>query len=83
VPKRNYDGVKMPITDLLDNVPPNPPGFVPYTPPYTTPIDPGLIPPPTNNGNNQGTPTVPTTPIANDSTIPDNVFGWFMLMMGV
>jgi len=68
----------MPITDLLDNVPPNPPGFVPYTPPppqqemYELVVD--------GNGNDQG---IPYTPPNQSPPIPDNIFGFFMLMMGM
>ena len=74
--KESYDGVKMPITDLLDNVPPNPPGHIPYIPP---PIQQQI---PIVEGNGQGMP-YPSTPTPGQfPPIPDNIFGFMMLMMG-
>ena len=74
--KESYDGVKMPITDLLDNVPPNPPGHIPYIPP---PIQQD-IPIVEGNGNGNG---VPQTPPGQFPPIPDNIFGFIMIMMGI
>ena len=74
--KESYDGVKMPITDLLDNVPPNPPGHIPYIPP---PIQQD-IPIVEGNGNGNG---LPTTPAGQFPPLPDNIFGFIMLMMGI
>ena len=69
--------MKMPITDFLDNVPPNPEGFKPYTPPPIRQDIPIVI----GNGNGQN--GQPPKPAGQFSQIPDNIFGWFMLMMGL
>ena len=71
----------MPITDFLDNVPPTPEGFKPYTPPpirQDIPIVDGNGNGAYDNGNG-----VPTTPAGQFPPIPDNIFGFFMLMMGL
>ena len=73
----------MPITDFLDNVPPTPEGFKPYTPPpirQDIPIDPGLVPGATGTGNGNG---AAPTPAGQFPPIPNNIVGWFMLMMGL
>ena len=79
MPRRNYDGVKMPITDFLDNVPPNPPGHIPYRPP---PIqqDIPIVEGPGGAGSVNGQ---PTTPPGQFPPIPDNIFGFIMIMMGI
>ena len=74
--KESYDGVKMPITDLLDNVPANPPGFIPYQPP---PIQ-QQIPIVEGNGNGNG---AAAQPAGQFPPLPDNIFGFIMLMMGI
>ena len=67
----------MAITDFLDNVPPNPPGHVPYRPPppaagYEPPI---VAPAPP--------PAAGAPPTGQFKPLPDNVIGWIMLMMGI
>ena len=78
--------MKMPIEDFEGNVPPLPPpsdgGYRPPSipPAYKPPeiVDPPYRPPSGSPPNNGGTmPSNQTTPI------PDNIFGWFMLMLGL
>jgi len=76
--KESYDGVRMPITDFLDNVPPIPPGFIPYTPP---PIQ-QQIPIVEGNGNGAENGNGETPP-GQFPPIPDNIFGFIMIMMGI
>ena len=83
MPRRNYDGVKMPETDFLDNVPPNPEGHKPWRPDYPAPFPELVI---DGNGNDYGNGNgngAATTPAGQFPPIPNNIFGWFMLMMGL
>ena len=67
----------MPITDFLDNVPPNPEGYKPYRPPApSSAYQPPVVYPPSGNG-------LPGQAPGQFSQIPDNIFGWFMLMLGL
>jgi hypothetical protein len=67
----------MPITDFLDNVPPNPEGFKPYRPPPpSAAYQPPVVYPPSGNGPLD-------QPAGQFSPIPNNIFGWFMLMLGL
>ncbi len=70
----------MPITDFLDNVPPNPEGYKPYRPPAPS----GAYQPPVVYPE-QADPVngLPATPPGQFPPIPNNIFGWFMLMMGL
>ena len=67
----------MPITDFLDNVPPNPEGYKPYRPPPPSgAYQPPVVYPPSGNGPAAQAP-------GQFSPIPNNIFGWFMLMLGL
>ena len=69
----------MPITDFLDNVPPTPPGHIPYRPPSTAPgYQPPVVYPPSGNGA-----AAADQPAGQFPPIPDNIFGFFMLMLGL
>ena len=70
----------MPITDFLDNVPPNPEGYKPYTPPpMAGGYQPPVVYPPSGNGPDQ----TQLPPAGQFPPIPNNIFGWFMLMLGL
>lgn len=68
----------MPETDFLDNVPPTPPGHVPWTPGGFAP---GYVPPPIVAP--APAPPAPPQPAPQFKPLPDNVIGWIMLMMGI
>ena len=71
----------MPITDFLDNVPPNPEGYKPYRPPAPSgAYQPPVVYPTPGNGNGNG---AADKPAGQFPQIPDNIFGFFMLMMGL